>query len=146
LVSHDRAFLDNVVTQTIAYEGHGHWGTYVGGYEDWLSQRPKRTTSQSPDKIASDISPAGKSTAAAPKRKSARLSSWEEKELAAIPEKIQLLEAQQSALVTKLASPELYQGDGETLGQVQADIDGLDGQLRAMYERWEALDAKKAQA
>jgi ABC transport system ATP-binding/permease protein len=144
LVSHDRAFLDNVVTQTIAYEGHGHWGTYVGGYEDWLSQRPKKSTSQSPDKNASDISPAGKPTAAAPKRKSARLSSWEEKELATLPEKIQLLEAQQSALVTKLASPELYQGDGETLGQVQADVDGLDGQLRALYERWEALDAKKA--
>ena len=143
LVSHDRAFLDNVVTQTIAYEGHGHWGTYVGGYEDWLSQRPKQSTSQSPDKSTPNGS-AAVNPAAAHKRKTSRLSSWEEKELAALPEKIQQLEAQHSALVIQLASPELYQGDSDKLGQVQADINDLDGQLRTLYDRWEALDAKKA--
>jgi ATP-binding cassette subfamily F protein uup len=116
----------------------------VGGYEDWLSQRPKKNTSQSPDKNASNSLATGKTSAALPKRKTSRLSSWEEKELAALPEKIQALEAQQSVLVTKLASPELYQGDSNTLEQVQADIDGLDLQLRALYDRWEALDAKKA--
>jgi ABC transport system ATP-binding/permease protein len=143
LVSHDRAFLDNVVTQTIAYEGHGHWGTYVGGYEDWLSQRPKQSTSQSPDKSTPNGS-AAVNPAAAHKRKTSRLSSWEEKELAALPEKIQQLEAQHSALVIQLASPELYQGESDKLGQVQADINDLDGQLRTLYDRWEALDTKKA--
>jgi ATP-binding cassette subfamily F protein uup len=144
LVSHDRAFLDNVVTQTIAYEGQGHWGTYVGGYEDWLSQRPKKSATTSADKNAAAAT--GKPAPITPKRKVARLTSWEEKELQTLPETIQALEAQQSALATQLGSPELYQGDSNALKQIQSDIDGLDEQLRALYKRWEALDAKQSQA
>ena len=145
LVSHDRAFLDNVVTQTIAYEGNGHWGTYVGGYEDWLSQRPKSTATGSANKDQSTASNSLKAGAVKPKRKPPRLTSWEEKELKVLPEKIQALESQQSVLAQKLASPDLYQGEAQALSQVQTQIDEVDKELQALYERWEALDSKQAQ-
>lgn len=145
LVSHDRAFLDNVVTQTIAYEGNGKWGTYVGGYEDWLSQKPRNASTDGGNKSQPPASSDSKTVAGKPKRKPPRLTSWEEKELQALPEKIQALEAQQSELAEQLASPDLYQGEAQAVSQVKTRIDVVDQELQAMYERWESLDSKQSQ-
>jgi ATP-binding cassette subfamily F protein uup len=140
LVSHDRAFLDNVVTQTIAYEGNGHWGTYVGGYEDWLSQRPN----PSDDKNQALTNQPAPATSGKPKRKAKRLTNWEENELRDLPTKIEALETQERQLVEKLSSPDLYQPDAQGLTQVQAKIDEVNEQLQALYARWQLLDNKQS--
>lgn len=144
LVSHDRAFLDNVVTQTIAYEGNGKWGCYVGGFEDWLAQRPTPPadpTKPKPPKAASDT-PATK--VAPPTKRPARLTNWEQRELDELPAKIQDLEAQQAQLTERLSSPELYQSGPDEAAKVQAGINKLETELATLYERWEALEARQA--
>lgn len=149
LVSHDRVFLDNVVTQTIAFEGNASWRAYVGGYSDWLSQRPSVSPQKTPrqDKPSSgdrtntreSDTPAAKTT----QKKSARLAPWELRELETIPEKIQHLEADHESLVAQLGSPELYQSDPTALQTLQARIDDLQTDLEALYARWETLEARQ---
>src|SRR5690554_434713 len=109
LVSHDRAFLDNVVTQTLVAEGDGVWGEYVGGYEDWLAQRKPvevEPVRSAPAVTASEAKPAA---ASRPRSGRSRLSNWEAKELETLPDTIAEVEAQQAALTAELSSPELYQ-------------------------------------
>jgi len=146
LVSHDRTFLDNVITQTIAFEGDGHWETYVGGYDDWLAQRgpgPTATALQI-NKAKNDKSE--KPAAPAPLKRANKLTNWELRELEALPEKINALETQQAALLEKLSSPELYQSDSERPEAVQAQLSALEAELRSLYQRWEALEARQAAA
>jgi len=152
LVSHDRSFLDNVITQTIAYEGNGKWRDYVGGYEDWLQQRPRNIdstvlTSPTP---SSDNANATKLVNTTPNEKTERnkssskskLSPWEAKELENIPEKISVLEAKQAELTEKLSSPELYQSGNAQLLEVQSAISEVEEQLMSLFERWELLESK----
>ncbi|AWB34283.1 ATP-binding cassette domain-containing protein [Orrella marina] len=149
LVSHDRVFLDNVVTQTIAYEGNANWRAYVGGYSDWLAQRPaavaeKPGRADKPDKtMASDPrdAPSGKSSA----RKPTRLAPWELRELETIPEKIQALESDHESLVAQLGSPELYQSDPSALQTLQTRIDDLQAELDLHYQRWELLESRQTE-
>ena len=141
LVSHDRDFLDNVVTQTIAYEGNGHWGTYVGGYDDWLAQRPSARTEKNQQSPKKETTPAPSSK---PKRKAKRLTNWEENELRELPEKIEALENEERQLVETLSSPELYQSDAQGPSKVQAQIDEVNEQLQVLYARWQLLDDKQS--
>ena len=165
LVSHDRAFLDNVVTQTIAYEGDGRWRDYIGGYEDWLVQRgrsadksiPTRPLTASPSAVAAAPAPVVATPAApvvpakaptpaaapAPAAKS-RLSSWDARELAALPDEIAKLEAEQVALSARLADGELYRSNPAEVERIQARATEIDGILLTKMERWEALEAKQA--
>lgn len=141
LVSHDRAFLDNVVTQTIAYEGPGTWGCYVGGYEDWLAQKPASTIE--PDSAKPAQTPAPTKPASLPKRPS-RLTTWEQRELEELPARIQVLESRQSELTEELGSPALYQSGLDQATKLQTDLAALDAELAKLYERWEQLEARQS--
>lgn len=138
LVSHDRAFLNNVVTQVIAAEGGGHWGEYVGGYDDWLEQRPQpmATTPASVEKPKAE-SPKTVVKTAPTKNK---LAPWEERELAELPEKIATLEAQQTELAEQLADPSIYAEGNAKAEAINAELAVLDTQLLELFERWEKLE------
>jgi ATP-binding cassette subfamily F protein uup len=137
LVSHDRAFLDNVVTQVIAFEGEGRVKEYVGGYDDWLRQRkplPKSSVSEgsatrSPTRSVSEGSAVGRR----------RLTFKERKELESLPATIAECEAEIVALHGILAEPSFYQQPGERIAQETARLKLLDEQLAAAYSRWEEL-------
>ena len=133
LVSHDRAFLDNVVTQTIAAEGGGRWKEYAGGYSDWLRQKSLPLQSQD-SKTRTGIPVRNKPAV--------KLSYKETRELEALPEEIEALEAEQKALAVKMHSPEYYQQPPDVLRADQARVGDIETLLHAKLERWEALEAK----
>ena len=130
LVSHDRAFLDNIVTQTIAAEGDGKWKEYVGGYSDWLRQRPSSSNSF-------DVK--AKAERAKPK---AKLSYKEARELEALPKEIEALEAEQQALSAKMHAPAYYQQLPEVMREEQRRLVELEALLQKKLERWTALEAR----
>ncbi|WP_028357731.1 ATP-binding cassette domain-containing protein [Brackiella oedipodis] len=144
LVSHDRAFLDNVITQTIAYEGDGRWHDYVGGYQDWLQQRQDQAPTQS-SKSQSNSTP----KAAAPKAKgdkpkrASKLSPWEAEELQQIPEKIAAIEQEQERLGQALSDPDLYNEGPDKAQALQAQLQALEEQMTQLFARWEALESKE---
>jgi ATP-binding cassette subfamily F protein uup len=144
LVSHDRRFLDNVVTSTIAWEGEdspGFWREYEGGYEDWKMQRTRaRGMKEKPAKPSSPAaSPASAPAAAAPKK--AKLSYKEQRELDALPAKIEALEAEQKTLTEALAGTEIY-ADAKKLATAQARYAAIETELLTALERWEVLGAR----
>jgi len=139
LVSHDRRFLDNVVTSTIAWEGEtrpGFWREYEGGYEDWKLQRARSAA----------VPPAGRAQAAAtapgptPVPKARKLSYKDQRELDALPARIAALEAEQRALSALLAGADIYRsGDAARLAEAQARFAAIEDELMVALERWEAL-------
>ncbi|HJS36518.1 MAG TPA: ATP-binding cassette domain-containing protein [Burkholderiales bacterium] len=131
LVSHDRAFLDNVVTQTLAAEGGGSWKEYVGGYTDWVRQRPAAMTEEK----------AG-SKAAARQKEKLKLSYKETRELESLPREIEALEAEQAALAAKMGAPEYFRQPPDVLRADQKRNGEIDTLLMEKLERWEALEAK----
>ncbi|HRL21756.1 MAG TPA: ATP-binding cassette domain-containing protein [Alcaligenes sp.] len=145
LVSHDRTFLDNVVTQVIAAEGDGHWGEYVGGYDEWLAQRPQTK----PDTLAAAGTPtAATSAKPAAERsgmaaKTGRLAPWEEKELDALPEKIAAIEGQQAELANQLSAPDLYKDGSSRADEINRQLEQLNKELELLFERWEKLEEKR---
>ena len=146
LVSHDRAFLDNVVTQTIASEGDGQWKEYVGGYSDWLRQRPAGGAARFDATGGVEAKPAQKlgagDTAKAKLAARKKLSFKEQRELEQLPERIAALEAEQAVLQGRLADPAFYQGPAEAMRQLQARLAAVDAEIEAALIRWEALEAK----
>ncbi len=140
LVSHDRTFLDNVVTQTIAAEGNGRWKEYAGGYSDWANyqaSQPKVVV----DKPKSEAKPAAKPAETA-KAKADKLSWKEQRELEALPEKIAALEAEQAKLTALLEDPGLYQRDALGAQKASERLAAIDDELLALLERWENLEAR----
>jgi len=137
LVSHDREFLDNVVTQTLAYEGEGRWKEYAGGYEDWMRARPRPSKDAPAPKAA-----AGEEPRAA--RRPAKLSYNESRELEALPAKLEALEAEQKALAERLADPASYQDRSTDVRALNARHDEIESELHALLERWDALERKRA--
>ncbi|WGQ36335.1 ATP-binding cassette domain-containing protein [Alcaligenes faecalis] len=144
LVSHDRTFLDNVVTQVIAAEGDGHWGEYVGGYDEWLAQRPQ-AKAETP--AASTSTPVAAEKPAAERNNKAnkpgRLAPWEEKELEALPEKIAAIESQQAELAEQLSAPDLYKDGSARADEINQQLDQLNTDLEQLFERWEKLEEKR---
>ncbi len=157
LVSHDRRFLDNVVTSTIAWEGDpafggqpGQWREYEGGYEDWAVQRARaqslREQSAAADKgrALQTKGGAAKTTGAAfEPQKRVKLSYKEQRELDELPGRIEALEAEQSALNALLADPALYVSDAPKAANAQQRCAQIDDLLLAALERWEALGNRK---
>jgi len=139
LVSHDRTFLDNVVTQTLAAEGDGEWREYVGGYDEWLAQRPKRTEA-APDKAKKKDSPPVERSK--PSRPS-RITSWEQRELDGIPDRIAELEAKQSTLTDKLADGTLYRDAPQEVEAINTALQEIEAQLLTLFTRWEVLEEKQ---
>ncbi len=142
LVSHDRAFLDNVVTQVIAAEGDGAWGEYVGGYDEWLAQRPQPSSAAPAAPAAEPAKPAA-DRSSAKASKPGRLAPWEEKELDALPEKIADIESRQAVLAEQLSDPDLYKDGTARADDVNAQLDQLNTELEALFERWEKLEEKR---
>jgi ATP-binding cassette subfamily F protein uup len=146
LVSHDRAFLDNVVTQVIAAEGDGRWSEYAGGYADWQRVRAEAAAREAEQARAAP--PAAKPAASAAPRaaaaRAARLSFNEKRELEQLPDRIAALEAEQSALQARLADPALYQEAPQDVTRCSARLEALEGEIEAAMQRWEELETRTA--
>ena len=139
LVSHDRTFLDNVVTQTIAAEGEGRWHEYAGGYSDWASY--KAGVAKETAKARSEAKPAAKTPEPA-KPKGDKLSWKEQRELEALPGKIAALEGEQADLTTRLEDPSIYQTDPQAAQHAAERLAAIDDELMILLERWEALESR----
>jgi ATP-binding cassette subfamily F protein uup len=135
LVSHDREFLDHVVTSTLVFEGDGHIGEYVGGYEDWLKQR------------ATQSAPAEKPTAIeAPKprgrtERPRKFLNREQRELDELPALLERLEVEHAEIAARLANPETYQRDPGSIPGIQAELADNEARTMQAYARWEELEA-----
>ncbi|HZW21437.1 ATP-binding cassette domain-containing protein [Noviherbaspirillum sp.] len=140
LVSHDRMFLDNVVTQVIAAEGDGLWREYVGGYSDWERVRPQQAPSAKP--AAKPESKPVEKTAAQNAQKPKKLSYKEQRELETLPGLIAGLEAEQKAISEQLADPELYRQRPDEVQKLNARFAEIDELLMENLEKWEAIEAK----
>ena len=136
LVSHDRRFLDNVVTQTIAAEGDGGWGEYVGGYSDWLKQR-RKPAAATPAKTAAK---APAPLAAANSKPRAKLSFKEQRELDTLPKDIETLEREQSDLTTRMSTPEYHRQGPDQARTDSTRLGEIETLLQTKYARWEALE------
>ncbi len=168
LVSHDRAFLDNVVTSTLVFEGEGRVVEYAGGYQDWLTQRKAgedagkgageqaggvKTGKGKPgsgDKAASGRAAEGKTggkkgEGRASGKERPRLSFTEKHELEKLPARLEVLEAEQEQLTAVMAEPEFYRRPDEEIIDHQQRLQDLEAKLKKTYQRWEELE-KKAQA
>ena len=151
LVSHDRRFLDNVVTSTIAWEGDespGLWREYEGGYEDWKTQRERARTLREQAARTSAVDRPKESVAApkpsvAPAAKPRKLSYKEQRELDELPQRIEALEAEQKSLGELLADARVYSSDPPRAAQAQARHARIDDELLLALERWEVLGVKR---
>jgi ABC transport system ATP-binding/permease protein len=156
LVSHDRAFLDNIVTSTIAFEGEARVQEYVGGYSDWLRQRPAQaperlqprapTAAPEPAAGAARVA-AGTARAAAeelnpPRPEKKRLSYNEQRELERLPAQIDALESEQERLEAAIASPDFYKEPGDAIEQALARLEAVKQELTTIYSRWDELDSR----
>jgi ATP-binding cassette subfamily F protein uup len=133
LVSHDRAFLDNVVTSTLVFEGDGQIQEYVGGYSDWVRRRktPIAVT-------AKPVEPARPVAAAKPKPR--KLGFKQARELEQAPAQIESLEAEQRELVARLSEPDFYKQSAAEQARVHERMAALTGELEATYARWSELE------
>jgi ATP-binding cassette subfamily F protein uup len=139
LVSHDRALLNAVVTSTLVLEGDGKVGEYVGGYDDWLLQRPATTSTEKP---AKPKEPARPKQASRPKGSPGKLSYKDRRELQALPERIESLEAEQAELHTRMADPAFYRENGSAIAEAKERLAAVESELEQAYERWEALEGR----
>jgi ATP-binding cassette subfamily F protein uup len=143
VASHDRAFLDNVVTSTLVFEGDGRVSDYAGGYSDWVRQRPPSglTVTSPPRRTAP---PAAPPPAERPARKR-RLTFNERGELAALPERIDALEREREELYARLVDPAVLR-DGKAAAAARARIEAIEPQIRELTDRWEELETVAAES
>ena len=139
LVSHDRTFLDNVVTQTIASEGEGGWKEYAGGYSDW--QRFSKAGRA--EAKAEAVREEKKAVTAQKKPAKVKLNYKESRELADLPGRIDTLEKEQAAIAARLSDPALYQDKTDEAVKLQKRTAQIEDELLAALTRWEELDARK---
>jgi ATP-binding cassette subfamily F protein uup len=144
LVSHDRRFLDNVVTSTIAWEGDpafggrpGLWREYEGGYEDWKVQRARSAAIAAA--AAKPVAPPAPVAAAKPAAARTKLSYKDQRELDALPARIESLEQEQKRIHERLASNALYTQEPQLVPQLQSRSEAIETELMAALERWETL-------
>jgi len=154
LVSHDRSFLDNVVTQVIAWDGDGVWIENPGGYEEWMrvaqlraaqSLAARSLAAQSPAQRRSEAAaPVERKPATAPARPSrpVKLSFKETQELAQLPARTEALEREQKELGERLADPDLYRADPAEVRRVKARFEQIEEELLLALERWTELEGK----
>jgi ABC transport system ATP-binding/permease protein len=142
LVSHDRRFLDNVVTQTLAAEGNGVWREYAGGYSDYLRQRPPLPVRRTNEAGQKPARPAGET----PLKTRTRLSYKEERELAALPEEIESLEREQTELTARMREADYHRLGGERLRGDRKRLAELEELLLARFARWESLEERRTRS
>jgi len=146
VVSHDRVFLDNVVTQTLVAEGDGRWQEYVGGYADWLAQRRAVEATRNAASLArSGESRDAASTSSVPspaKAAKSKLSFKERLELDKLPARIEALEAEQHALTARVCAPDYHRQGPDVAKADRARAAAIEHELAACFERWTELEAK----
>jgi len=138
LVSHDRAFLNNVVTNTLALEGNGQVKEYAGGYDDYVRQSAAATADEDePTKRAKTPKPR-ESSGGEP----AKLTYKEQRELESLPQELHKLEHQQNELHTAMTDPAFFRQDGAVIAEATANLEAIDTKLEELYARWEELEAR----
>ncbi|GAB2501646.1 ATP-binding cassette domain-containing protein [Arenimonas alkanexedens] len=146
LVSHDRAFLDNVVTSSLVMEGNGRVGDYVGGYTDWLRQRPMAAriaaANAASPRLTPQVAPTPKASAApkAPAVAKRKLSYKEQRELEELPARIETLDGEVAALTTQIQDPAFYRQPADAVTAANARLSQLQSELEQAYARWQALE------
>ncbi|GAB7539602.1 ATP-binding cassette domain-containing protein [Burkholderia sp. 3C] len=151
LVSHDRAFLDNVVTSVIASEGNGAWREYVGGFTDWQTQharskdlaRQQEVAARAPAPAAAPKDDAGKNAASRNIQRPVKLSFNDQRELDNLPQKIAAIEAEQAEINAKLEDGTIFARDAKEGTRLTERFATLDNELLVALERWEELEAKR---
>jgi ATP-binding cassette subfamily F protein uup len=146
LVSHDRAFLDNIVTSTLAFEGEGRVTEYVGGWADYLRQSQARGAEPAPRAAAPGVTPPAAAPAqsgAVPVTARRKLSYKEQRELESLPERIAILEGEQSALKAEMESPEFYKSGAGRIHAVMSRLDEASRELEQLLERWMELEERE---
>ncbi len=132
LVSHDRAFINNVVTETLVFEGDGQINEYAGGYDDWLAQSAERRAQRAEDARPADLRPS------TPKKR--KLSNRERDDLKNLPKKIEQLEAELEALSQKLNDPDFYRGPADEIETVTERAGAIPLELETAFARWAELE------
>ncbi|MYN29087.1 ATP-binding cassette domain-containing protein [Duganella levis] len=140
LVSHDRTFLDNVVTQVIVAEGDGNWREFVGGYSDW--ERVRDTVATPVKAAAKPAAKAEPAPVAAPAAKVRKLSFKEQRELDELPKLIAALEDEQTALTLQLSDPDFYKKNAAEAKRVNQRVEEIEVELLAALERWELIEGR----
>jgi len=138
LVSHDRAFLDNVITQTLVAEGNGKWQEYVGGYSDWLAQRPASNS-------ATNVRSKPDARASTPVRPAVavKLNYKETRELEQLPKEIETLEQQQSELTARMSGADYHKHGAQQMRVDQQQLEDIERKLGERFARWEMLEQKR---
>ncbi len=142
LVSHDRTFLDNVVTEVIVAEGNGLWREYIGGYSDWERVRPAAVPAGAPKPVAKAEVKVEAAPVTAPAAKQKKLSYKEQREMEALPALITQLEDEQKAITEKLADASLYTQQPDEVKRLNQRFTEIDGLLLEALEKWEAIEAR----
>ena len=151
LVSHDRSFVDNVVTQTLFAEREGHWQEYAGGYRDWLAQRPIADTAAASGSVAKPapaqaVAANGAVAPASSAGARRKLSFKEARELAALPAQIAALESEQRELTTRMCRADYFREGPERMRADRVRAADVETQLSARLERWEYLEGQLTEA
>jgi ATP-binding cassette subfamily F protein uup len=148
LVSHDREFLDEVVTSTLVFEGDGRLGDYAGGYTDWMQDKAKQASRAS---AAAGVADPGRISSKAPgsatpatTKPAKKLTNKERQELETLPAKIEALEKEQADLAGKLADPTFYKSQAAKFAEVKARLETVEREHAAAFARWEELADGKA--
>jgi len=142
LVSHDRAFLNEVATHTLVFEGGGAVKEYAGGYDDWINQKQAGETARREEQAA--VAAASKtepSAATKPAARPRKLSFKEQRELEQLPKQIDAIEVEQRALHGAMAEPSFYQQDGATIAKARQRLEVLEQELAVTFDRWQTLEA-----
>ncbi len=140
LVSHDRAFIDHVVTSTLVFEGDGRLQEFVGGYEDWLRQRS--TAEPVATRVAPVVPGAEVLAKTASRSGKKKLSFREQRELDELPRRIERMESEQEALLARIASPDFYKEPADAIAAALSRVDELRDTLHDVYARWDELDSR----
>jgi ATP-binding cassette subfamily F protein uup len=144
LVSHDRTFLDNVVTQVIVSEGEGQWREYIGGYSDWerYSNSVAKSAVKADSKPAANVANTAAAATAPAAAKAKKLSYKEQRELEELPKLIAQLEAEQAAITAKLADADLYKNGPDEANKLNARFAEIDEELLTALDKWETIEAR----
>ncbi|MCF7689697.1 MAG: ATP-binding cassette domain-containing protein, partial [Cephaloticoccus sp.] len=143
VVSHDRDFLDNVVTSTLVFEGDGRIGEYIGGYSDWVAEKEKQVAAKANAAGVGlpAVALAKKGDPGAPAPKPRKLTNRERRELEALPARIEALENEQAELGIKLSDPEFYKNEAAQFVVVKTRLDAIEAEHARAFARWEELEA-----
>jgi ABC transport system ATP-binding/permease protein len=139
LVSHDRAFLENTVTQVIAFEGNGQLDEFGGGYDDWKRFTDQQTEKEATAKPTTEPAP----RPVTPKPAQAKLSYKEQRELEALPVRIEALETEQTSINTALADSDIYRTDPQRVKALQSRLDNIESEIEQAMTRWEELESRR---